>query len=531
MKERSAKRHRRAAGGWARWLGVTLLALLMATAGCDDDSLDEDERRDIKRVLQTGVDLDEDPFVQTETLRVLELIDEPSLAAYAEDLAGRDTPPMVGVAALRVLLRADHDEARRLTQVRFNRADEQEKLAILRVVEKFGPAPLRREITTQGLRSKHDLVRKEAFEAGLLERLHKAKDEGDQSYLDNTLYPELGRHIDLDDPVVSAVALRALVEEGEGDRAKPLLDKLADRSGDDEERLAAARILGKARVEEAIPHFERILDSVDVSDKGRFHVPERIDEDLVRAASLGLIASGQEEYFEQAQRYFNDADSSSEALEVIEAVSSNEASDATIMLEVATQDARRPVRYRAIELLAEHDRAEADDFFSAMRNTDLPTQKRLVDILIDQFDEEYSRLLDESLQDDDARPEALEMLVELTQTDDQIAAIEPVEETLEDLSDLDDERLSALATVLLVKIDGTEERHRAMAKVDDPHALYAYLEHLARHSPEDNFQILRDHFYSDHFALLLMSGAGLLRAFEDSPLEPGDEELPESDAS
>lgn len=509
------------------WLTVAFLA---GALGCDGEQLDEDEQREIEKVVQTGVDMKDDPYVQAETMRVLALVDDPSLSSFAEQLVSETYPPMVRTSALEVLLRSGHEEARKLSLARFNRAEEDEKLAILKVVDEHGSAPLRRELTTQALRSSSDRVRKEAFEIGPLERLRRAQQEGDEDYLDNTLYPELGRRIDHGDPVVSAVALRALVDAGEDDRAEPLLRKLDDERTESGERLAAATILGHARVEAAVPHFEKIVDAVDVSDGGRFQVPERIDKKLVRAATLGLIANGYDEYLDQAQRYFSEADSSKEANEVLEAVASSDAEDAAIMLEVAMQDARRPVRFRAIELLAKHDGARASSFFSAMRDADYATRARLTDVLVDRFPDQWTELLDDALQDDDARLETLELLAEVIQTKDDIAVIEPLEDRFDGLAASDDERVASLAAVCLVKVDDDEQAHEQLEGVDDPRILYAYLEHLVRHTPGERADVFRDHFYSDRFSLRLLSAAGLLKVHEGGELGPASEGNAESNA-
>src|SRR5690554_7198786 len=111
-----------------------LLLFCVGALSCDETQFGEQERREVNTVLSTGVGFSSDPYVQAETLRVLELIGNPALNHHAEALVERSPSPMVRVAALRILLANDYKDIRRVAVRSFNEAKTPEKMAILEAV-------------------------------------------------------------------------------------------------------------------------------------------------------------------------------------------------------------------------------------------------------------------------------------------------------------------------------------------------------------------------------------------------------------
>lgn len=487
--------------------------------GCEEEKFGEAERQEVQRVLHTGVDLDSDPYVQAETLRVFEMIKKPELNEFAQKLVDSSDSPMVRVAALRVLLANDYKDIRRITTARFNKGSVAEQHAILNAVLEYGSPPLKRMITSRALRSSDPYLRREAFEKGPLARLERAHEDGKTKLLENTLFPEIGRSINHDDEALASAALEAMVAAGENDRAKPLLDTLADKSVERDKRLSAARILGRARIKAAVPHFEEILESVKVSKTGEFVLPKRIDEELVKAATLGLVAAGETKYVKQAQKYLQNADAE-QSIEVLTALAPNPSEDAAVSLKIAMQDAREPVRLQAIELFADHDKATPKSFMAAMRNTDFESKKRLAQILARRFPEEWAKNLSKKLDGDEQRLATLELLRDVVVTRREAKTLEPLSDKLFELAKGEDKKVSALALLLLVKVAGDDRSRKLLTQVDDPAIRYAYLEHLVRTAPKQNVEFFRKNFYADLYALRLMSAAGMMLAY-DAGVTPG----------
>ncbi|QDG50966.1 HEAT repeat domain-containing protein [Persicimonas caeni] len=497
--------------------GIVMLG--MGLLGCEEEKFGEAERQEVQRVLHTGVGLDSDPYVQAETLRVFEMIKKPELNEFAEKLVDSSDSPMVRVAALRVLLANDYQDIRRVATASFNKGSVAEKKAILSAVLEYGPPPLKRVITSRALRSTDPFLRRQAFEEGPLARLEKAQEEGKAKLLENTLFPEIGRSINHDDEVLASAALEALVAAGQTERAEPLLETLGDKSAEREKRLSAARILGRAQIKEAVPHFEKILESVKVSKTGEFVLPKKIDEELVKAATLGLVAAGETKYVKQAQKYLTNADVE-QSLEVLTALAPNPSEDAAISLKIAMQDAREPVRYRAIELFADHDQATAKAFMAAMRGTDFESKKRLAQILTRRFPGEWAKNLSKQLDNEEQRLATLELLRDVIVTTEDAQTLEPLSDQLYKLAKGKDEKASALAALLLVKVADDQKSRALLAEVDSPEIRYAYLEHLVRTAPKTNVEFFRKNFYADLYALRLMSAAGMMLAY-DAGVAPG----------
>lgn len=510
-----------------RWAGrlicvLAVLGLAAGLAGCDDEEFGDAERREVKKVLQTGADMDSDPHVQAETMRVLEILSQPSMAHFAEGLVEHPDSAMVRVAALRVLLASGHKDIRRAALAQFNAADEPEKMAILEAVLEYGAPPLKRVVTARALRSSDQRLRRVAFERGPLARLKKAKEEGNTSYLENTLFPEVGQYVNDEDEELAAKALSALVEAGQPERAESMLETLGDTSADRDKRLAAARVLWRARIEAAEPLFAEILQSVDISDEGEFVVPKRIDSELVRAATLGLVARGQIQYVPQVQSFLNNA-GVEESVEVLDALSTNPSEDAAVSLKIAMQDARQPVRHRAIELYADNEHADARAFISATRTADFETRKQLAGVLTRQYPDQWAQHLSEQLADEEVRLETLTQLRDLILTPEDAAVLEPLSDQLYKLAAEGDEEVAPLAALLLVRVAADDKSRKLLANIDDLQTRYAYLEYLVHNSPAEHVDYFRKNFRSDAYAIRLMSAAGMLLAFDAGEPQRGEE--------
>lgn len=512
------------AGRWAgparRGLVIYCLLLLgVGALGCEEKKFGEAERRDVETVLSSGVGFSSDPYVQAETLRVLEIIGKPSLNHYAEELVESSPAAMVRVAAIRVLLANDYKNIRPVAVRGFNAGETAEQAAILEAVTEYGSTRLRRVLTARALNSSDPELRRAAFEQGPLGRLRQAQEQKKTAYLQNTLFPEIGQFIEDSDPVLAATALRALIDAGEVERAEPLLAMLRDRGAPREKRLAAAEILGRARVPGAVGSFEEILKSVRVNSTGRWVVPARIDTELVRAATLGLVANGKTELLTQAQAYLENADVL-ESIEVLAALSANPSEDAAITLKVAMQDARPAVRDVAIELYAEHKFAEASAFMEMMPQSDLDARRRLAVELAEHYPAEWAKDISSKLGKEAGRLETLELLRDVVQSEAQNKVLQHLQQPLVELASGGQDEENALAALLLLRVKDDAQTRALVAAVEEPATHYAYLEHLVRHAPRENVDYFRENLhFGDLYAIRLMSAAGMLLAFEAGAAE------------
>ncbi|TDP62920.1 HEAT repeat domain-containing protein [Bradymonas sediminis] len=503
------------AGGARRCLVVCcLLILCIGALSCDPKTFGEAERREVDTVLSTGIGFSSDPYVQAETLRVLEIIGNPALNHHAEALVESSPSPMVRVAALRVLLANDYKDIRRVAVRSFNEAKSPEKMAILEAVSEYGSAQLRRVLTGRALNSSDPKLRRVAFEQGPLSRLRQAQAQKKTTYLQNTLFPEIGQFIDDSDPVLGAMALRALVEAGEEERAQPMLAALSDPKAPRAKRLAAAEILGRARVAAASDSFQAIVDSTQIGSTGLLVVPERIDKALVRAATLGLVANGNTDLLVQAQSYLENA-SVAEAIEVLEALSANPSEDAAITLKIAMQDARPEVRDVAVDFYAGHKFAEASAFMEIMAQSDFATRRLLAEELATHYPKQWAKDLAAKLGEKEGRLETLALLRDVVDNDAQNKVLEHLLEPLSALAGAGEEKENALAALLLLRVKDDAQTRALVAAVEEPATHYAYLEHLVRSAPRENVEYFRENLhYGDLYVVRLMSAAGMLLAFE-----------------
>lgn len=500
----------------SRWLLVlcALLAAATLASGCDDERLDDAERAEVRRILQTGVDLEDDPYVRAETMRVLELVADPSLSDYAAGLVD-DSSAMVRVAALRVLLAAGAEDIHRTTLLRFSRAQtDAERVAIIEAVDEYGAAPLRQEITGRAVRSNSPRLRRLGFEMGLARRLERATEAGDTKRLERTLYPEIGRLVDHDDPRLAAAALRSLLDHDQAERAEPLIALLSDEGAAQADRVAAAQVLARARVPAAKQAFGAILADAKIEPKGEFVLPKKINRDLVRWATLGLVATGDDGFVRQAQGYLTKADVT-QTVEVIEALAANGSAEALDSVEIAMQDARPKVRYRAIALYGDHPKARIEPLLSALRDADSDTQRRLAGVLATRFPKGFAEHLRGQLKDRGLVPDVLELLRDSIETDAQRKVLVELQDRLLEIAVGEREETASMAAFLLIQLSDEPKIKQIVEKETDPHTRYAYLEHLVRESPRQHVPFFRKNFYSDLYAIRLMSAAGFLRAFAE----------------
>src|SRR5690554_4890012 len=174
--------------------GLLIACLLLFCVGalsCDETQFGEQERREVNTVLSTGIGFSSDPYVQAETLRVLEIIGNPTLNHYAEGLVASSRAPMVRVAALRVLLANDYKDIRRVAVRGFSEAETAEKAAILDAVSEYGSPRLRRVLMGRALNGPDLVFRRAAFEQGPMRRLRQAQAEDKIASLQSTLLPEI----------------------------------------------------------------------------------------------------------------------------------------------------------------------------------------------------------------------------------------------------------------------------------------------------------------------------------------------------
>ena len=495
-----------------KWAVVSTILLAFGLAGCEEEDFGKKEQKELERVIRTGVELETDPFVRAETLRVLELLGRKDLNDFARPRV-EDSSPMVRVAALRVLMKTDASEVRRLTLAGFNQADDREKRAILNAALDYGSPPLQRELTARGMRASDLDLRRLAFEHGPAARIRQAREKQKTTYLENTLFPEIGRYVTSRDEQLAADALELLIESGQEDRADPLIETVKDESAEREDRLEAARILAHAGVEKAAPVFESMLGDLEVDNEGGFVLPQRRDEQMVRIATLGLVSIGEEEYVSQAQAYLKNAETE-DSIEVLEALAENPAKAAHISLKIAMQDARKDVRFRAIELYGQREDARADALFAAMRGTDYESEKRIADILAKRFPEEWSEHLAEQLEDEKKRASTLRLMRDVLTSSDDARVIEPLKGQLTELASSEDKELASLAGISLVRVSDDPKIAKLLRNTEDEATRYAYLQHLVETDPTGNTNFFRDNFYSDLYVLRLMSGAGLLAAYQ-----------------
>lgn len=496
-----------------RALIAIALSLLLALPACSGEELKENERQEINRIISTGVGFEDDPFVRAETLRVLELLADPRLDAFARERV-EDASPMVQVAALRALMATGNSEVERLALSSYGRGDAATRLAILHAAMEYGPESLRKELFDQALRSKSLKLRKLAFEEGTLAEVNRAVRDKDEQKLKVELIPRLSTLVDSEDFYIAAASLRKLRELGRKDRAEPLLAKFKREDTSVEERVRLARILRVADVAEAKEAFVALAREDDDDDAGELKLPiKRVEPRLVRAATLGAVALGDESFVRPAQEYLKNANEE-ESIEVLEALARNTSKEATVSIKIAMMDARPTVRHLAIDLYGARADAEAKALINALRLEDQMARRKLANILVARFPDDWSRDLRLQLKAEERKDIVLGLLRDVINSEKDRAILEPLQPQFLEISKEDKvERAATAAYLLLLSAPDNEEYQALLQKQSNVQTRYVFLEHLMRTRPRESAEIFRRYFYDDLFALRLMSAAGLWRAF------------------
>lgn len=513
---------------------VLCIVSLMFVFACEsENTIDEADREEIYRTFQTGVDQKEDPFVRAETLRVLEIVGDKNLNRFAEPLL-KDDESMVSVAALRALLAAGHPEIRLRTLTAYTDADAAEKRAILEAVLEYGSPPLKREITGRALRHKDELLREMAFREGQLARVDQAIEEGKTEYLERTLLPELVQYLDRDQGVLGAMALRKFLNAGKTERIEPLVRDFENPRFSVEDRIKAGKMLVYARATGARPAFEKVVAKYDrvMKDESLGIPAEVVPPEMLRTAILGAVAAGNTELVPRAKEYLTNA-TIPESLEILEALAENPSEDAEISLRIAMQDARDDVRKRAIALYEARDGASVEALMKAQRGAPYATQRRIANVLIERYPDQWVKLLKEALNRTSDRAGTLLLLRDVIITRDEVEMIvAPLTDELDNIvkNGKDDDK--TLAAYLMALVNGVDKESLGLLDQQfDDETRYAFLEFQMRTRPGDSQALFRKYFNADNYATRLMSAAGLWKIAGPVDAEEAAESETESEDS
>lgn len=514
-------------------LAVSLCASVLMTS-CKDEVIDDAQREEIFRVLRTGVDQSDDPYVRAETLRVLEIIADAELNRFAEPSL-EDSEPMVRVAALRVLLATNHDEVRLKTLDAYGNAEGAERRAIMEAVLEYASPPLRREVTGRALRQSDPALREMAFLQGPLARVDDAIEAGKTDFLNKTLLPELVPYLERDEGRLAALALERFLAAGQSERIETFTRDFQNTKLSVDERADAGRVLVFAGAEGAREMFETLVEDYDAAMAddslglpGKTSAPE-----LLRIAVLGAVAGGNTAMVDRAKNYMTNA-STDETLEVLEALADNPSEDASISLRVAMQDSREDVRNRAIALYEARDDAVADALMKAQRSAPYATQRRIATVLIRDHAQTWVELLRSELKKASRRGQVLNMLRDVIVDREEVDAILlPLESDLEAvLTETGEASTNTLAAYLLAIIRGVDLE--ALDELDaqfDDETRYAFLEFQMRTRPTHSQPLFRKYFNADNYATRLMASAGLWRVAAAGAGDEGQAAAPENEDS
>lgn len=514
---------------------LMLFAIMVSTMSlwaCKDDVIDNAQREEIFRIFRTGVEQRDDPYVRAETLRILEIIEDPELNQFAEPLL-EDPDPMVRIAALRVLLATSHPEIRLKTLEAYSNAEGAERRAILGAVIEYGSPPLRREITGRALRQDDPVLREMAFLDGPLSRVDEAIEAGKTDYLDKTLLPELVPFLEREQGHLAALALQRFLAAGQADRIEAFVRDFENSRLSVEERVAAGRIMIYGRATGAREVFEGVVARYDeaMADDSLGIPAETAAPELLRIAILGSVASGNTQWVDRAKQYLTSA-STDETLEVLESLANNPSEEASIALKVAMQDSRDEVRNRAIALYEDREDSVAQALMKAQRGAPYATQRRIATVLMRDHAETWVELLRAELTKASRRVEVLNLLRDAIVTRAEVEAIlVPLEGDLEAvLNETGEESTRALAAYLLaitrdVDIEGLDELD---ARFDDE-TRYAFLEFEMRTRPVASQHLFRKYFNADNYAKRLMASAGLWRVAVESKVSESEKAADDSE--
>jgi len=501
------------------WVVVAAATLALGSA-CGSDELNERERQIIGTVVTAGMGVEDDPYVRAETARILEVLGDARFNPVVVGKIDSDKSMMVRVASLRALLSSGDDDAGRLLLGLYNEANDSAKRALLDAAFEYGDQATQDEVVARAVRSKDMTLKRRAFERGPLGKIDAALEAGDDELLKTELKPMLSKYLEDRDTFLAARALRKFIELGEPERADPVKERFLSEKTPLEERLRYARLLRLARVQKMKPLFvEMAREKIDKARIEKLGLPaERMDPRLRRAAILGAVALGDEEFVKVAQGYTVKA-TPEETIDVLEAYGSNPSKDATISLKIAMQDARAPVRHRAIEIYGEREQAEADALVKALRQEDPQTKRMVAEVLVDRFPEDWAQNLRFQLETEDRIDPTLALLRDVIEGPEKAAVLQGLQEKLLALTQSEKpDRAAAAAYLLLLSAPNEESYHEIMRKTTNVQSRYVYLEHLLRYRPVASKDVFRSFLNADLFALRLVSAAGLWRAYEDPKL-------------
>lgn len=496
---------------------LVLVFGLIVSMGCEDDgpALDDQVRNEIFKVLQSGAEHPTDPYVRAETMRVLEFLKDPAFNNFAEGRL-KDSSAMVRVAALRVLLANNHAEARSLALQMFNETSGPERLAVLSATLEHAPEPVQRELIGRAIRSPDEDVRQIAFEQGYINRIDSAIAESKTQYLERSLYPELARFMNLDDPILAARALEKFLEVGQADRAETFVKIFSRGDVSLEERTQACYVLVGAGAQAAKEHFTSLLErNAEILNDTSLGVPvERVEPELVKCATLGLTALGEESTIADSQKYLKGA-TIQETVRILNALAKSPSEESEISLRVAMQDSRNDVRNRAIELYAQRADASPEALIRAMSGAPFATQKRISEILRTKFKDAWTKELSSALQRTSEVDRTLMILRDVIVTQQEANdIIIPIKPELQKIADEGHEERAPLAAYLLaLTVEPLDDKAIAELdrKFDDP-TRYAFIEFQVRENHMDYQRLFRVYFNADLYVIRLMSAAGMWRA-------------------
>lgn len=513
-----------------RWL---LIALLTGTSisgpvacGSDTPQLNDADRTEIFRILKSGVEHPTDPFVRAETMRVIELLKDPAFNAFAESSI-KDSSPMVRLAALRVLLANNHADARGMALKLFNDSNGVERLAVLRATLEYAPEPVQRELIGRAIRSPDPDIRRISFEQGYIARIDEALLAGNTRYLEHTLYPELARFMNLDDPTLAARALEKFIEVGQEERVEPFIKSFARADLPLAERLKAARVLIGAGAKGAESHFDAVIErhNAILADDSLGVPVEKTSPELLRSATLGLAAIGREDMVAPAQAYLKGANLD-ETIEVLEALARNPSAETEVTLRVAMQDSRDAVRSRAIDLYSGRKDASPEALVRAMSNAPFATQRKIGTILRTRFKDAWVEQLKSQLQRSSEVDSTLKILRDVVVTQQEANdLLVPNRALLEAIAAENHPERSPLAAYLLALISDPLN-DQAIAELDrklDDKTRYAFIEFQVRENHMSYQRLFRVYFNADLYVIRLMSAAGMWRAGQTNAPPPSPE--------
>lgn len=505
-----------------RYVAVLMAGLLVGVAGCDTGGkVGEREFNQLQKLVNTGLSIEDDPFVRAETARVIGLMGQSPFTGRLDSLV-KDDAAMVRVAAVEALMRVDREEGRRHLMVRFNEGNEAERIALTDVaVEHAGPKTQRELLWRAIQRDNGRELRLHAFREGLMPMVQAALSDGRRNHVEQLFVPKMARYLDRRDPVLAGPVLELMLRLGQDDRAASLLEELSNRDAPLKQRLLAARILREARAEAAEPVYRAILNRADVRNMGtRLALPETsVDKALVRSAVLGLTALGHQGVVDQAKAYMKNA-SVAEYIDVLEALSAHPSEAARLSLKLAMVDARPAVRHRAIELYSQRDGASVGSIIDVLTDQNFDQGERatrgvVAKALVEGFEREWVPRLRNRLSSQEGVEPALDLLAAMMERAEGAGPVEALKKTLLEIAGgRGSKAATAKAASLLVALADLEDVAETIREVEHVRPRYAFLEHLVRTDPDAHLDYLFRHFYIqnrslNYYGIRLMSGAGL----------------------